>query len=161
MTCFAESLPVCESNLTRSNYHSLVDGDHIWIKCNVDFRGFWAPSMEWNQHGGDFGPQGNRVTDGIETVISPRQSITSKLTIAVNSSEDGFYYSCKLYFVKYNGTQVTTAKNVPNFTYTWNSSVIYVSHSSAESDVPETDAVASSAVTSSTEKSSNVDWCKS
>src|SRR6218665_1300177 len=55
---FVESLPVCESNLTENNSHSLIDGDHIWIECNINFRGFWAPSMEWIQHGGDFGPEG-------------------------------------------------------------------------------------------------------
>lgn|SRR6218665_490527 len=144
MTCFAESLPVCESNLTRSNYHSLVDGDHIWIKCNVDFRGFWAPSMEWTQHGLGFGPEGKRVTAGIDTVHYYNQKVTSKLTIALYSSTD---YSCKIYFTNYSGTEVTrpTANNFPDFTYTWNSSVLYASDSSTSSK---------------TQTTSSIDWCK-
>jgi len=106
--------------------------------------------MEWTQHGGDFASQGNRVTDGIETMISPSQSVTSKLTIAANTSTDDSYYSCKTYFTRYTGTLQTTANNVPSFSYTWNSSVIYESQSSTQSFF---------AVTPSTIETSSA-WCK-
>ena len=147
---YVESLPLCESNFTRSNSHSLIDGDQIWIQCSVDFRGFWEPSVEWAQHGEDFGPEGKTVTDGIETMTSPSHSVTSRLTIAINASAQGFHYSCKIYFARYNGTLLTTAKNVPSFTYTWNSSLIFITHSPTQSFF---------AVTSSTTETSSA-WCK-
>ena len=142
---FPDSLPVCESNLTKNYSYSLIEGDHIFIQCNINFRGFWAPSVEWTQHGDNSKPEGEPVADGVEQLRNPSQSITSTLTIAVQSSADGFYYSCKLYFVKYNGIEVTTAKNVPNFTYTWNSSVTQHIFS---------------ATSPTTETSSSVYWCK-
>lgn len=126
--------------------------------------------MEWTQHGEYFGPEGKRVTDGIETQHTPSHSVTSKLTITVNSAAIGSYYSCRIYFARYSGTEVTTAKNVPRFTYTWNSSVLFMNawhfltyndNTAYDTDQSASYTEQSASVTSSTtEKPFSVDWCK-
>lgn len=119
--------------------------------------------MEWTQHGEGFEPEGKTVTKGIETLHNASQSSTSNLIIAVNSSENASYYSCKMYFANYSGKEETTANNVPSFTYIWNSSVIalYASLSSTQSVHSETDIRTSATKASSTpEKATSVDWCK-
>src|SRR6218665_1396649 len=95
---FSESLPFCESNLMRNNPQSLTEGDRIWIQCSMQFRGFWEPTLEWIQHGEEFGSEGKNITHGIETTITPNQSVTSNLTVAIKSSTVESYYSCKIYF---------------------------------------------------------------
>ena len=142
---FSESLPLCESNLMRNEPQSLTEGDRIWIQCSMNFRGFWEPTVEWIQHGDEFRSEGRSITDGIETTITPNQSVTSNVTVAIKSTTVGSYYSCNIYFVRHNGTPITTANNVPNFT----SSAICVLHSTTQSAFKDTTAASSSGY-----------WCK-
>src|SRR6218665_924842 len=127
----SDSIPTCEENFTMNSLNSskfLLSGDYIRLQCRVSFRGFWTPTIEWIEYGRHLGPNGRIVTEEAELTRIPNRIVTSNLTIAANSSRDGSWFACRLYFAKYDGMYNMTAINVPNFTYTWTSSVITLSY---------------------------------
>ena len=161
----SDSIPTCGENFTLNSLNSskyLLNGDYIWIQCSVNFRGFLTPTIEWIEYGRHLGPDGRIVTGEAELTRIPNRSVTSN--IAVNSSRDGSWFACKIYFSKFDGTYNVTAGNVPNFTYIWNSSVITLSFSSSESVSTTVDSLESSTDVRTTreviERQSSTDWCK-
>ena len=80
--------------------------------------------MEWRQHSGN-GDMERIVTNGVEIERLPNTSVISTLTIKVDSSMKGVFFSCKTYFTEYDGKPLDdTANNIPNFSYIWNSEAV-------------------------------------
>lgn|SRR6218665_1640118 len=96
------------------------------MQCNLNFRGFWAPTMQWTRHDGDGLADGtNREVGGvIKMQTIPNSNVTSSLTVSRDSLGEGTFFSCRIYFErKSDGILIMNATNVPDFVYVWNSSV--------------------------------------
>lgn len=114
----SESEPICDTNLTTNTL--LVDGYYIWNQCRVNFKGNWEPTMEWRQHSLNVdNDEGRLVSDETVTHVIENVSITSTLTVLVDSTNYDSYYSCRTYFTWNNGKLKTNASNVPDFAHTW------------------------------------------
>src|SRR6218665_506708 len=114
----SESQPKCETTLTAKT--SLEVGDNIWMQCRVNFRGNWAPTMEWRQHQVNADINESRLVSNVaDTVAIPNSSITSTLTVLIDSTNYESYYSCRTFFTWHNGKLRTNATNVPDFSHTW------------------------------------------
>ena len=111
-----ESEPICETNLTAKT--SLEVGDCIWMQCRVNFRGNWPPTMEWRQH--QVNAHEVRLDSNVaDTVVIQNSSITSTLTVLIDSTNYDSCYSCRTYFTWHNGKLRTNATNTPDFNHTW------------------------------------------
>src|SRR6218665_3688524 len=108
---------------------TLEEGDVIWMRCSVSFRGNLAPVMEWRLLGesGEIDERG-RVLDG-EVEITDT-NVTSTLFVVIKSTYNATFFTCKTYF-QWNNTSSpnSTATNAPDYNHTWNSSVIFVAAS--------------------------------
>src|SRR6218665_1079863 len=109
-----ESTPFCDTNLNGGD--SLTDGDRIWMRCSVRFRGYWTPSMEWRHHTES---KDGQIVTADEAVENENFNITSKISIVFNSSISGSFFSCKIYFSTKKHTRQANATNTPNFSYVW------------------------------------------
>lgn|SRR6218665_1939405 len=121
-----ESDPFCETNLSHSENNIFEADTHIWMRCTVNVRGSWTPTLEWRLHGcnGETDEETTDLTALTNVVIVPNVNISSTLTIPLNTTSNSSYYSCKIYFSSVSKIQTLTANNTPNYTYIWNSPLV-------------------------------------
>ena len=116
--CLTASEPVCVSEI---NLHNAVNQfDSFEMTCSVNFSGDWDPVMKWQQDGGPI------ITVGVVSNPVPYKSVTSSLTVLVTRNVIGSKFSCTTYFNEDNKPPSTSATNVPDYIYTWNSPEINV-----------------------------------
>src|SRR6218665_54603 len=115
-----------DTNYTVEDNSTLTDDDVIWMHCSVNFRGMWAPTVEWIQHRVNDKEEEQTIIHEASTVTLLNTNITTTLNYVHNASETT-YFSCRLFFQRYNGSDRATATNLPEFTYTWKSPKL-VSH---------------------------------
>ena len=109
-----ESEPVCISNCTLSTICITKEFDIIQMTCSVNYSGNWAPVMKWQQDGGPV------ITDGrVVNKTVPYKSVTYSLTVRATSKMNGSKFSCTTYFSADNKSPTTTATNVPDYIYSW------------------------------------------
>ena len=96
------------------------------MRCAVNFRGSWAPTMEWRLHecNGSTDEERSDLIDEANVIIVTNANISSSLTIILNGSSNSSYYSCKIYFTSENNSQVVTANNTPAYNYKWKSPLV-------------------------------------
>lgn len=96
------------------------------MRCSVNFRGSWAPTLEWRLHDGnrEADEQPRDVTDWANIVIVPNANISSSLIVTPNSTSNLSYYSCKMYFKLESSGQVVSANNTPDYSFQWKSPLI-------------------------------------
>lgn len=86
--------------------------DLVNLTCSIEFRGNWAPAMEWKEHSND----GDEILSvGVNVVTIRNQSVTS--TLAMKVQEGSRNYTCTTKFDISGKPSKTTASNVPNYTY--------------------------------------------
>ena len=153
---------------------TLSDGDIIRMQCSVNFRGMWAPSIEWKQHmenedeDGKEG-EGDQLIElhavSTETVFNSRATST---LIYISGSSKATYFTCRVFFKGYTFSmdirKVHVATNLPNFTYTWTSPRLVPHRAQLETteDVyvaPLPDEVELFSTTT-LKTNGNKDWCK-
>ena len=125
---FIETDPMCHSNSTLPLNPAMQEETHVWLRCTVNFRGHLDPVIQWRQHEGDGEDyeEGREITNLADTEIIPNSTVTSNLTLVLNSSTYSLSYSFKIYFKPTNVTQMTTATNAPDYSYTWRTPVSVV-----------------------------------
>src|SRR6218665_1584627 len=119
----SESDPFCQTNFTAEDNVTLTDDNIIWMKCSVNFRGMWSPTVEWKRHivkDKDGKDDKRSVLHGVTTAIVVNSRVTSTL-IYVSGSSKAAYFSCRIFFQWHNGSVDVTATNLPTYTYTWKS----------------------------------------
>ncbi len=96
------------------------------MRCTVNFRGNWVPTIEWRLHeiDGATDEEQSDLTDEANVVIVPNANISSSLTIILNGSSNSSYYSCKIYFKSESSNQIVTANNTPDYNYEWMSPLV-------------------------------------
>lgn len=103
---------------------------HFWMQCIVNFSTVDNyPSMEWIRH--------HKYTQFIKNdsvTITTNTSVTSVLHVSINSTENGSYFSCITYFKPYNSSIKTTASNIPDFRFIWNSTKIIFQESTVSTN---------------------------
>ena len=84
------------------------------MRCNVTFRGNWAPSMKWHE-------AGSIVTAGNISTTVTSSHVMSVLTVKLNSNLNGGVFTCTTYFNESDNRLASPfgATNVPNYAYTW------------------------------------------
>lgn|SRR6218665_868148 len=121
----ADREPLCNSNSTvqlplSATRHVEI---YMWMSCTVSFRGNLVPEIEWRQHEGDGDDfvEGHEITHLADTVINRNSNVTTELTVVFSSnSNEALSYSCKIYyFGPVNESQMVTATNAPNYSYTY------------------------------------------
>ena len=125
-----ETEPFCKDNISTDDNVTLEEGDVVWMRCSVNFRGNLTPIMAWRQLGGsgEIDERGN-VSDGaVEITVNPDSNVTSTLTLEIKSTYNATFFTCRTYFQWDNtSSSNSTATNAPDYSYTWNSSVIIIS----------------------------------
>ena len=124
--CISESEPFCETNNTAEENITLTEGDVILMQCSVNFRGMWAPTVEWKQHTVDDNKDQHTIIYDASTVTLINARVTTTLKYVYKLSEFT-YFSCRMLFQRYNGSLHATATNLPEFIYTWKSPT-FLSH---------------------------------
>src|SRR6218665_4175365 len=113
--------------MSDSYNDTLKEGDVIWMRCSVNFRGNLAPIMEWRLLGesGEIDEFGRLLNGENETTDT---NVTSTLFVSIKSTYNATFFTCKTYFQWDNTSSPnSTATNAPDYNQTWNSSVIFVS----------------------------------
>src|SRR5688572_11222569 len=88
--------------------------------CIVRYSGNWAPVMEWREI------NGNIITNGVLTEDT-NNNLTSTLEISADASKHNSNYLCLTYFTSpQNQNDKDVAENIPDYNYTWTSSLIQV-----------------------------------
>jgi len=105
-----ESNPICNDSSTQ---------DLVNLTCSIEFRGNWAPTMEWKEQRND----GEEVLSvGVNTVTVPNHRVTSTLVTKVQ--EGSRNYSCSTKFDISGKSPYTTATNIPDYNRVWTASVL-------------------------------------
>jgi hypothetical protein len=105
----AKSGPDCINSSTK---------DLVNLTCNVEFRGNWAPTMEWIEQSS----HGVKVLSvGVNTITVPDQHVTS--TLVLEMPESSRNYTCTTKFDIRGKKIYTTATNVPDYIRVWTSPV--------------------------------------
>ena len=116
-----DSEPNCLSNGAFENSLIVKEHDIIELTCSVNYSGNWAPVMKWQQ---DEGPV---ITDGrVVNNAVPYMSVIYSLTVRASRDMTGSKFSCTTYFSKNNKPANTSAKNVPDYIFTWTSLVAVI-----------------------------------
>lgn len=101
--------PICN----KSSTEHLVS-----LRCSIEFRGNWAPTMEWKEQSND----GEKVlTLEVNTVTVPNQSVTSTVVMKVQKGIRN--YTCTTKFAIGGKPLHTTATNVPDYNRVWTASL--------------------------------------
>src|SRR6218665_1726022 len=108
--CATGGDPVCNDN----SVEGLTN-----LTCSIEFRGNWAPTMEWKEHMSD----GEIILSmGVNTVTVPNGRVTSSLVMGVQRGRRNFACTTKF---DISGKPVrTTATNVPDYFRVWTASVL-------------------------------------
>ena len=123
-----ETEPFCEDSISTEANVTLEEGDDVWMRCSVNFRGNLTPIMEWRQFGrsGETDERDDVINGVVE--INPDGNINSTLTLVIKSTYNATFFTCRTYFQLDNTSSTnSTAINAPIYSYTWNSSVILIS----------------------------------
>ena len=98
------------------------------MRCSLNFRGNLAPTMEWRHQRRNGDMESRVITQMVENEFIPNTNISSTLTVIINGTYNASIFTCKTYF-QWDNTSSTnsTATNAPDYSYTWNSSAIFVS----------------------------------
>lgn len=93
--------------------------DLVNLTCAIEFRGNWAPMMEWKERNS----HDERVLSvGVNVVILPNERVTSTLVMEVQEGSRNYVCTTKFHI---NGKpHSTTATNVPHYNRIWMSSVL-------------------------------------
>src|SRR6218665_2879921 len=143
--------------MTTSSSDALEEGSVVWMRCSLNFRGNLAPTMEWRyqRRNGDTESRVNTDKLMVETEIIPNTNVSSTLTVIINATYDASFFTCKTYFPWDNTSNPnSTATNAPDYSYTWNSSVIFVSATTLVPKETTADDVSTSVITSTDNGSS-------
>src|SRR6218665_603987 len=92
--------------------------DLVNLTCSIEFRGNWAPTMEWKEQTS----HGEIVLSvGVNTITVPDERVTSSLVMEVQRGRRNFACTTKF---DISGKPVrTTATNIPEYNKTWVSSM--------------------------------------
>ena len=125
----AESYPVCESNISAGNNSSPYGIDiSMWCRVHFSTASNWTPNMEWIQHN-----KGAQLIRNDSIATTTNTTVASALHVSISSIENGSYFSCITFFKRYNGSVKTTATNIPDFRFIWNSTKIIYQESTISS----------------------------
>ena len=104
----------CTNNL--SPYGTVQENDVIVMTCIITYSGNWAPVMRW------FNSVTRRnFTDDDITWTNINTMVTSQLTVTASAGLHGSQIVCVTYFTEPSTNLLTTATNMPSYTYTWTS----------------------------------------
>lgn len=110
--------PVCGNNASALN-DSFVEGDYIAMWCAISYLGNYRPFMEWTVS--------TETAIDADVFYTNATTVTSSLTIQLNSRNNGATFMCKMSF-KPNSTKIirtprptdTLANNDPQYQLLWN-----------------------------------------
>lgn len=108
-----ESHPSCSTNASSADYKGRI-GDILRLNCTVGYTGNWSPYMVWSRN------DGINIT-AMSKVIQNNTSITSTLTLSMNSDDNGVTFTCKTAFT--HSTEIETklqARKMPKYQFVWN-----------------------------------------
>ena len=94
--------------------------DLINLTCSMEFRGNWAPTIEWKEQS----DQGVKFLSVNVTTV-PNQRVTSTLVMEVQDGSRN--YTCTAKFDLSGKPKTTTATNVPDYKRSW-TSPIFIKH---------------------------------
>src|SRR6218665_4104277 len=86
-----ESHPSCNTNASSDDYQGRV-GDTLLLYCTVDYTGNYSPNMEWSRNDG-------KSISSMSKDIQRNTSITSTLTLRLNSDDNHVTFACKTAFI--------------------------------------------------------------
>ena len=130
MLTSTEAEPTCETNLSTSENNTFEEGTYLWMRCTVNFKGSWTPTIEWRLYEGNGGTETDEeptdLTDRANAEVFPNANISSTLIIALAATSNSSYYSCKIYFpsVGLNNSELVTARNSPDYSFIWTSPLV-------------------------------------
>ena len=104
----------CTSNLSASG--AVQEYDVIVMTCSITYSGNWAPVMRWLNS-----VTRHNFTDDDITSTNINTMVTSQLTVAAFADLHGSQIVCVTYFTEPPTSLLTTATNMPSYTYTWTS----------------------------------------
>lgn len=94
--------------------NNISTDDVVHLTCSIEFRGNWAPTMEWKEHSS----HGEKVIlVGVHTTTVPNQLVTSALVMPVQKGRSNF--TCTAKFDINGKPHSTTATNVPRDERSW------------------------------------------
>jgi len=106
----------CTSNLSASE--AVQENDVIVMTCRITYSGNWAPVMRWFNSV----TRRNFTDDDItSTNINTMVKLTSQLTVTASAGLHGSQIVCVNYFTEPSTNLLTTATNMPSYTYSWTS----------------------------------------
>src|SRR6218665_408017 len=108
------------------------------MRCSVVFGGIWTPNFQWRQHWetGETGKEEQAATRGVEVVKFHKNNVTSTLSVVISSAANGSFFSCNISFPEVYDSKGsnTTATNLPDSNFTWESDVIHLPYSPGSYD---------------------------
>ena len=104
----------CTSNLSASG--AVQEYDVILMMCRITYSGNWAPVMRWLNS-----VTRHNFTDDDITSTNINTMVTSQLTVAASAGLHRSQIVCVTYFTEPSTSLLTTATNMPSYTYTWTS----------------------------------------
>ena len=114
MLFILEGNATCTTNLSASG--AVQEYDVIVMTCSITYSGNWAPVMRW------FNSVTRRnFTDDDITSTNINTMVTSQLTVTASAGLHGSQIVCVTYFTEPSTNLLTTATNMPSYTYTWTS----------------------------------------
>ena len=84
--------------------------------------------MEWIQH-----HKGTQLIRNDSITTTTNTTVASVLHVSISSIENGSYFTCITFFKSYDGPVQTTASNIPDIRFIWNSTKIILQESTTSS----------------------------
>lgn len=97
--------------------HVTKDGELTTFTCSILLHGNWAPAMECRNDNSD-----EVIGEGVYNISTPSGGLSSRVIVPTNHSQDPtMFYTCTTKFRLQEKPSDTTADNIPQYTYAWNS----------------------------------------